>query len=447
MNRICINNTCFEFTVYHFLFLFALVLVCNYVLNLYLSSKSEKPKDKKGKLMEGLYNINYNIPDGIYPGQYLTRSTLVTKTPEQYDELNKSYDKYEFTKPQITSKIPKEFQQIQDTLPKNLNDPPTPSFIPTEKNSIYMMSSDSSPVSPIWENSKARRAGIYNSPKRKSRKASKKEKSSSSLDSSSISSTPKRKPTKKPTKKPTQKPTQKPTKKPTQKPTKKPTKKPSRKSSSVSSSSISSSPAKESKYKSKKVSKTVPKSVAKPKNLEKMDLGIYPTNLPPGMNGLRPLVGEDVNRTNRNMPIDGVQLPNGGLVDYELIKQRDLGILANPLLPPEKRVERPTIDMTLPLIRNKYIGLPTRGSYDTYQQLGYLVKTDDEDKVLKMFGRQKYPGSTQYEYYAIKSTAADQYKVPLYDIRKQLYEGDTVNITKMFPGTYRFFEFKQEELI
>jgi len=145
--------------------------------------------------------------------------------------------------------------------------------------------------------------------------------------------------------------------------------------------------------------------------------------------------------------IDVAQLPNGGLADYELIRQRDLGVIANPLLPPEKRTERPTIDMTLPLLRNKYIGLPTRGSYDTYQQTGYLVDTSDSTNILKLFGRQKYPSSTLYEYYAIKSTNADQYKVPLPDIKKQIFDGDTVTLTKMFAGTYTYSEFKQEELI
>jgi hypothetical protein len=154
----------------------------------------------------------------------------------------------------------------------------------------------------------------------------------------------------------------------------------------------------------------------------------------PPPNGLQPLV-------------DNIQLPNGGLVDYELIRQRDLGVLANPLLPPERRVERPTIDMTLPLLKNKYIGLPTRGSYDTYQQTGYLVEDGNPNNILRLFGRQKWPGSTQYEYYATKSTVADQYKVPLYDLKREIYDNDVVKIDKLFPGTYRYVQFKQEELI
>lgn len=162
---------------------------------------------------------------------------------------------------------------------------------------------------------------------------------------------------------------------------------------------------------------------------------------------------KSVKRSGKEIPstnypeVQNIHVPNGGLTDYELIKQRDLGVIANPLIPPEKRTERPTIDMTLPLIRNKYIGLPTRGSYDTYQNVGYLTKDGDPETVLKLFGRQKWPGSTQYEYYAIKSTAVDQFKVPMYNIRKQLFDGDKVTIEKVFAGSYTFMEFKQEELI
>ena len=249
MNQICINKVCFEFSVYHFLYLVILIVIGNYLLDIFIHPKQ--------KILEKLFNINYDIPDfNTYPGQYLTRSTPVTKTPDEYDKLNSDYDKYDFTKPKINQQPPSVTQPIQ-----------------------------------------------------------------------------------------------------------------------------------------------------------------YP------------------------------QIPNNGITDYELIRQRDLGVISNPLIAPEKRTERPTIDMTLPLLKNKYIGLPTRGSYDTYQNTGYLVDSGDSNNVLKLFGRQKWPGSTQYEYYAIKSTAVDQFKVPLYDIKKQLFDGDPVSLTKIFPGNYKYMEFKQEELI
>ena len=273
MTQICINKICFEFSIYHFIFLFLLIILGNMILDCF--------KSKKSKLTENLWNINYDVPDvNLYPGQYLTRSTTKSKKAKDYDELTKDYDRYDFTKPRVTSAPQKD-----------------------------------EPLNPLQPNIKL----VKNS-------------------------------------------------------------------------------------------------------------------------------GREI--PNTNYPeVPNIQVPNGGLTDYELIKQRDLGVIANPLIAPEKRTERPTIDMTLPLIRNKYIGLPTRGSYDTYQNVGYLTDDSNPDNVLKLFGRQKWPGSTQYEYYAIKSTAVDQFKVPMYDIRKQLFDGDKVKISKVFAGNYTFMEFKQEELI
>ena len=258
MNRICINKVCFEFSIYHFIYLVILIIIGNYLLDIFRSSKF--------KLMENLFNINYDIPDyNTYPGQFLTRSTQQTKTSDEYDGLTNDYDKFDFTKPRI----------------KSTND------------------SSNNPIPSV----------------------------------------------------------------------------------------------------------------------------------------------------NYSAPTNIINLPNNGMTDYDLIKQRDLGVISNPLIAPERRTERPTIDMTLPLLKNKYIGLPTRGSYDTYQNSGYLVDSTNADNVLKLFGRQKWPGSTQYEYYAIKTTAVDQFKVPLNHIKKQLFDGDPVTLSKIFPGSYKYMEFKQEELI
>jgi hypothetical protein len=270
MPEICINKICFEFSIYHFLFLVLFVILGNFILDLF--------KSKKQKLTEKLYNINYDIPDfDIYPGQHLSRSTLQSKSEDEYAELNKDYDRYEYTKPQPIKKI----------------------------------------------------------------------------DSKQINKQP--------------------------------------------------------------------------------------------LQPLQPTSGKEI--PNPNYKTETLQIPNGGLTDYELVTQRDLGVLANPLIPPEKRTERPQIDMTLPLLRNKYIGLPTRGSYDTYQNVGYLVNDANPDELLKLFGRQKWAGSTQYEYYAIKSTAVDQFKIPMYEQKKELYDGDSVRLNKVFPGNYKFMQFKQEELI
>lgn len=291
MNKICINKVCFEFSIYYFIYLIILIVIGNYIIDFFRTPKQ--------KLKESLFNINYDIPGTeIYPGQYLTRSTLQTRSSEDIDEINKNYDKYNFTKPTLTYKNPVE-------------------------------SSEES-----------------------------------------------------------------------------------------------------------KQQKSLKKTTYKSEELQPLasGQGISNTNYSSGATRLNP-------------SIDMIELPNSGLTDYELIRRRDLGVMADPLAPPEKRTERPQIDMTLPLLRNKYIGLPTRGSYDTYQQTGYLVDDTNPNNILKLFGRQKYSGSTQYEYYAMKSTAADQYKIPLNDIKKQLFDNDSVKLVKLFPGSYKYVEFKQEELI
>ena len=386
MNQICINKVCFEFSIYHFVYVVLLIIVGNYILDLCRTPKQ--------KLKENLFNINYDLPDTrLYAGQYLTRSTLSTRSNKDIDEINKDYDKYNITKPHITysSPSPSPF--------------PSPSPSPSPFN-------ESSPRSSI--------------------KFSSKNKSKSESESE-----------------------YEPTPKPTHKP------------KSNSNSRL--------KYKYERDAELEPKK----RKREKQRESVYDYNRPI-INTLKPLQtleeqrappqpqpqpltlmpepGRQIPNTNYpnysnnpatrlNPALPVMQIPNGGLTDYELIRQRDLGIIANPLAPPERRTERPTIDMTLPLLRNKYIGLPTRGSYDTYQQTGYLVDSTNSDNILKLFGRQKYPGSTQYEYYAMKSTAADQYKIPLYDIKKQLFDNDSVTLVKLFPGTYKYVEFKQEELI
>ena len=82
MNQICINKVCFEFSVYHFLYLVILIVIGNYLLDIFIHPKR--------KILEKLFNINYDIPDfNTYPGQYLTRSTPVTKTQDEYDKLMK----------------------------------------------------------------------------------------------------------------------------------------------------------------------------------------------------------------------------------------------------------------------------------------------------------------------------------------------------------------------
>ena len=101
MPEICINKVCFEFSIYHFLFLVLMIIIFSTILDIY--KKSTTTKKDTNKLTESLYNINYDLPETeIYEGQHVTRSTLKSKSNKDYDEINKDYDRYDFTKPRVT---------------------------------------------------------------------------------------------------------------------------------------------------------------------------------------------------------------------------------------------------------------------------------------------------------------------------------------------------------
>jgi len=78
------------------------------------------------------------------------------------------------------------------------------------------------------------------------------------------------------------------------------------------------------------------------------------------------------------------------------LKKRDKQAYYNDMKPPERRVA----NRNYPLAIKPHINIPTRGYPDNYHQVGNLIRDSDE-KVLKLFGRQKYPGSSQWEYYVI----------------------------------------------
>ncbi len=105
--------------------------------------------------------------------------------------------------------------------------------------------------------------------------------------------------------------------------------------------------------------------------------------------------------TNNNQDID---------IDIDLLLERDKKSLNNDFSPPERRLPR-HIYPTQTFKRS--INIPTRGYPDNYHNVGMLVRKNDE-KILKLFGRQKYPGSSQWEYYV---TGSDTYgadsKTPL----------------------------------
>jgi len=62
-----------------------------------------------------------------------------------------------------------------------------------------------------------------------------------------------------------------------------------------------------------------------------------------------------------------------------------------------------------------------------------IVSRDSDEKVMQLFGRQLYPGSSQYEYYIRgKDLSGLEIKFPLsLENNKELYNNDTVSISQM----------------
>ena len=92
------------------------------------------------------------------------------------------------------------------------------------------------------------------------------------------------------------------------------------------------------------------------------------------------------------------------------LSERDIDVVENKFAPPERRLPRhnyPTESL------KRLINVPTRGYPDNYQNVGMLVRKNDE-KILKLFGRQKFPGSNQWEYYVLSTQGFESNtKIPL----------------------------------
>lgn len=111
------------------------------------------------------------------------------------------------------------------------------------------------------------------------------------------------------------------------------------------------------------------------------------------------------------------------------IKKYDYNKLMDPLELPTNRVDR---YMLGPLDGRKFFGERVRGEPDNPRWMGLLISEDNEqtNKIIKLFGRQKYPKSSQYEYYAMINVDYDQIKLSLNNT-KELYDGDNVEIPEL----------------
>lgn len=109
----------------------------------------------------------------------------------------------------------------------------------------------------------------------------------------------------------------------------------------------------------------------------------------------------------------------------ELI-ERDRRVIYDPIKEPTRRLPRHIFNKDS---IKRYINIPTRGYPDNYQLVGLLSRNADE-KFLQLYGRQKYPGASQWEYYVRgKDLSGLETKIPISVHNDQeIYDNDEVDV-------------------
>jgi len=123
--------------------------------------------------------------------------------------------------------------------------------------------------------------------------------------------------------------------------------------------------------------------------------------------------------------------------EIDPIREYDYRKVYDPLESPTRRVPRHVIP---PVHVKQFIDIPTRGYPDNFKQIGLLIKqgdvsSGDNEKILRLFGRQEFPGSNKYEYYTSVSSGNEVIKVPI-EIKgnKELYDDDIITVDVLGSG-------------
>lgn len=126
------------------------------------------------------------------------------------------------------------------------------------------------------------------------------------------------------------------------------------------------------------------------------------------------------------MPPTGPMIPPPTV--GQAIKDYDRRTIDDPLTPPFKRD-----DYMIPaqIVRPDIYGVYTRGAPGVFKKMGYLKNDTADYKFLTLMGRQKYMGSTQYEYYVTSTNRDDSIKFYIDNVKRELYDGDKVTIKQL----------------
>jgi hypothetical protein len=128
------------------------------------------------------------------------------------------------------------------------------------------------------------------------------------------------------------------------------------------------------------------------------------------------------------------------------IENRDRDIIYDPLVEPKRRYTQINYEN---LINYKNaINIPTRGYPDEYQLIGLLSRINDE-KLIQLFGRQKYRGADTWEYYVLSNEFGANIKIPISSRgNRELENGQKIHL-KEFNGDFevRLYNYNEPRYI
>jgi hypothetical protein len=139
------------------------------------------------------------------------------------------------------------------------------------------------------------------------------------------------------------------------------------------------------------------------------------------------------------------ECPTRPEIDLTVSPQRDYRVINDPLYPPEQRSDGGSSYYPNPTSLN--FRIPTRGYPPPYQLKGYLVDENNNANILQLFGRPKYPGSSEFQYYVSKRDINNNEIKIDSPQKRELYNDDRVKVNKIFNGDYKFVELKMEDLV
>jgi len=153
----------------------------------------------------------------------------------------------------------------------------------------------------------------------------------------------------------------------------------------------------------------------------------------------------DLYRKNENkkdtLIIEESPIYNAPIPQIDIVKDFDYKNLYDPLQEPINRPSRHTMG---PAILYPELNLYRNFDLDNYRWIGILINNDDKEttdnRVLKLFGREKYRNSNRFEYYTIINSGNDRIKVDI--IRKiksqnELYDNDIVKVPALNDAEYK----------